>query len=154
MRPPSRPPRASRRASCAPRRAGAFTDTHPHPRFSLCAACNNVNRALGDYAIGEAVRYSIIVDGNTAQVLTDKDGTMAPYAYSWLDASTQGAPFPLYTHTAAPRAPPLPRPLTPTPSARAPAVYFKSGNYLQSTGPSPTRGAVVKITALSTSHRG
>ena len=71
----------------------AFTET-PLPHYALCAACNNVNRALGDYAIGETVRYSIIVDGNTAQVVTDKDGTMAPYAYSWLDASTQGARAP------------------------------------------------------------
>ncbi len=66
--------------------------------------------------------YSIIVDGNTAQVFTDKDNSMAPYAFSWLPTNTP--------------------------------VYFKAGNYLQSSGSSSKRGSVVKITALSTSHRG
>ena len=62
------------------------------------------------------------MDGNTAQIITDKDATMAPYAYTWLPVDTP--------------------------------VYFKAGNYQQSSGSSSTRGSVVKITALSTSHRG
>jgi hypothetical protein len=54
-------------------------------------ACNNVIRAVGKYALGEWISYAIVVDGNTAQILTDKDDTMTPYAYTWLKESTQGA---------------------------------------------------------------
>jgi len=114
-------------------------------------ACNNVNRAVGKYALGEWISYAIIVDGNTAQILTDKDDTMTPYAYTWLKESTQGA------------SPLCPRrggvasafhSLTPTTGTTTSAVYFKAGNYLQSTGSSGSRGSIVKIKALSTSHAG
>jgi hypothetical protein len=44
--------------------------------------------------------------------------------------------------------------LTPTTGTTTSAVYFKAGNYLQSTGSSGSRGSIVKIKALSTSHCG
>lgn len=52
-------------------------------------SCNNVNVVVGaGYDFGDFVTYSIIVDGDTAQILTNKDDSMKPYAYSWLDKST------------------------------------------------------------------
>ena len=51
--------------------------------------CNGVNKVVGTgYALGDTITYSIIVTGNAAQIFTDKDASMKPYAYTWLPTNT------------------------------------------------------------------
>ena len=51
--------------------------------------CKGVQETVGSgYQLGDAVTYSIVVRGNTAFVSTDRGSQKAPYAYSWLKAST------------------------------------------------------------------
>ena len=50
--------------------------------------CGSVSEVVGTgYNLGDKVTYSIVVDGATAIVTTDR-GSMKPYTYSWLPTST------------------------------------------------------------------
>ena len=51
-------------------------------------ACRGVDMALGSYALGEPVSYSITLSGDTARITTDKVAGK-PYSYTWLPASTR-----------------------------------------------------------------